>query len=280
MDETPAKSAKKEVVSSAKAAEKITHDAFKGLNKLFAKLSITSILVAILVVAAFFIGSLRTEVDYLKKGASLGVATAATLPSVPPSASGAPTPTAPAGKVPTLSAQDHIRGDANAPVKLIEYSDLECPFCKTFHPELQQVMQQYGNKVAWVYRHFPLPFHQNAQKEAEAAECVGDQGGNDKFWQFVDTVFQRTTSNGTGFALDKLGPLAAELGLDQAKFQQCLDSGKYTKLVQDEAAGGGAAGVQGTPTTFVVTKDGTAQVIPGALPVDQVKTTIDAALKK
>ncbi len=268
MDETPAKS-----------AAKVSRNVAKNVNKLFTKLSLTSILVVILVVAAFFIGSLRTEVDYLKKGVSLGTTTAATTPSAPgaPAAPGAATP---AGKVPTVTSQDHIRGSANASVKLIEYSDLECPFCKSFHPTMQQVIQQYGNNVAWVYRHFPLTFHQNAQKEAEAAECVSEQGGSDKFWQFVDTVFTRTISNGTGFALDKLGPLAAELGLDQSKFQQCLDSGKYTKLVQDEAAGGATAGVQGTPTTFVVAKDGTAQALPGALPIDQVKSAIDAALKK
>lgn len=275
MDETPAK---KEIASSRKAAQKVTRNAFKGLKKLFARLSMTSILVIILIAAAFFIGSLRTEVDYLKKGSSLG-STAANVPSVP-GASGAPGAAALAGKVPPVTNQDHIRGNKDAKIKLVEYSDLECPFCKSFQPTMKQVIAQYGNNVAWVYRHFPLPFHQNAQKEAEAAECVNEQGGSDKFWRFVDTVFDRTTSNGTGFALDKLGPLAGELGLDQTKFQQCLDSGKYTKPVQDEQAGGAAAGVQGTPTTFVVAKDGTAQVIPGALPIDQIKTTIDAALKK
>ncbi|MDO8715903.1 MAG: DsbA family protein [Dehalococcoidales bacterium] len=249
---------------------------FKKLSK---NISLTTILLILLIAAAFFIGSLRTEVNYLKGGVKGQAAPTVSAPTAAQPAQ-APGTIAPTGKVPEVTDRDHIRGNKNAQVMLIEYSDMECPFCKQFHPTMKQVLATYGDKVAWVYRHYPLAFHANAQKEAEAAECVAEQGGNDKFWQFVDTIFDRTTSNGTGFALDKLAPLAAEVGVDQTKFQSCLDSGKYTKAVGDQLAGGQAAGVNGTPGTFVIAKDGSSQLIPGALPFEQVKTTIDNAFKK
>ena len=126
---------------------------------------------------------------------------------------------------------------------------------------------------------YPLPFHQNAEKEAEASECINELGGNDAFWKYTDAIYERTTSNGTGFALDKLGPLAAELGLDQTAFQSCLDSGKYASLVKANQDGGVKAGIQGTPGTIIIAKNGTRSLIPGALPYEQVKPMIDAALK-
>ena len=144
---------------------------------------------------------------------------------------------------------------------------------------MQQVMKEYGDKVKWVYRDYPLNFHQNAQKEAEAGWCINELGGNDVFWKYIDAIFERTTSNGTGFALDKLGPLAKEVGVDQTKFQKCLDSGKYTQKVQDQMAKGSEEGVTGTPGTIILAENGSTQLIPGALPYESIKPMIDAALK-
>lgn len=183
------------------------------------------------------------------------------------------------GNVKAISDADYIRGDKNAKVTLIEYSDYECPFCKSFHPTMQQVMKDYDGKVRWVYRHFPLSFHQNAQKEAEAGLCVGKLGGADKFWTFTDKIFERTTSNGTGFALTDLGALAKESGVNQDKFQTCLDGNEMAARVADEEADGGQGGATGTPTTFVVDKDGkTVAGIPGAYSYAQVKAILDTAL--
>ncbi len=181
--------------------------------------------------------------------------------------------------MPPVSDKDHIRGSSKVQVVLVEYGDFECPFCKRFQPTMQQVSKEYGDKVAWVYRHFPLPFHQNAQKEAEASECAAELGGNDKFWEFADKIYERTTSNGTGFPLENLTPLASELGLDGSTFQKCLDSGKYTNLVKNEESGGAKAGVNGTPGTIIVAKGGKRDFINGALPFEQVKKQIDALLK-
>ncbi|MDP3900954.1 MAG: DsbA family protein [bacterium] len=171
--------------------------------------------------------------------------------------------------------QDHIRGNSSAEVTIIEYSDLECPFCKQFHPTMQQVLSEYGDKVRWVYRHFPLDqIHSRADKEAEAAECAGEQGGNEGFWQYVDRVFEVTPSNNN---LDPalLPQVAEDLGLNRSAFETCLSSGKYAQHVEDDYQSGVTAGVTGTPGSFV---NGT--IVRGALPFDQLKTIIDQELAR
>ena len=213
------------------------------------------------------------------KGLSLGggtqqqqVAQAPTPTQPTPSAN---QPAAPSGPVKPVSASDHVRGAKNAKVTLIEYSDFECPFCKSIVPTIDQALKDYPNDVRVVYRHYPLSFHQNAEKEAEASECVAELGGNDAFWAFHDKIYERTTSNGTGFALADLGPLAKEIGVSQSAFQKCLDSGKYASAVATSEQEGADAGVQGTPATFINGK-----LVSGAVPYAQFKTMIDAALKK
>lgn len=202
-------------------------------------------------------------------------------------AAAAPTNTA-ADAAPTFSdvkavgKDDYIRGDKNAKLTLISYSDLECPFCKNFHPTLNQLLTDYKGQVNVVFRSYPLSFHANAPKEAEASLCVGKLGGADKYWAFIDKIFERTTANGTGFALDKLGPLAKEVGVNQANFQKCLDDGDMAQRVKDETADGNTGGVTGTPSTLIVDpKTGkTLGGIPGAYPLEQAKGFIDAALKQ
>src|SRR3989344_4864332 len=95
-----------------------------------------------------------------------------------------------------ITSEDHIRGNPNAEVTIVEYSDYECPFCKSFHPTMQRIVDEYGDKVAWVYRHFPLDsIHSKARPEAVAAECAAELGGNDAFWKFTDRFFELTPSN-------------------------------------------------------------------------------------
>lgn len=237
-----------------------------------------NLLVLLLILLSFFSGYLFFKVKSLEQKGTTAVAAGTQQPAGnQPQAPQAPPVNYKA--IPKVSDKDHIRGDKDADVVLIEYSDLECPFSKRFHPTMQQVLKDYGNKVAWVYRQYPLSFHQNAQKEAEATECVNELGGNDAFWSYVDKIFEKTTSNGTGFALDQLGPLAVEVGVNQQSFQQCLDSGKYAKQIQDEETAGTKAGVNGTPGIFIVAKNGKNDFIGGALPIEQVKQQIDAVLK-
>ncbi len=141
-----------------------------------------------------------------------------------------------------VTSHDHILGSINAPVRIVEYSDLECPFCKRFHPVMQQVLQTYGDKVAWVYRHLPLDvLHSKARKEAEATECAAEQGGNNAFWAYVDKVFEVTPSN-NGLDLNLLPQIAGELGLDVGKFNTCLSSGKFAARVEADVEDAGKAG--------------------------------------
>ncbi|MDO8583332.1 MAG: DsbA family protein [bacterium] len=231
--------------------------------------STNRILIVALIIASFFLGSLTNQVSSSKNN-FLGTTAQPLAPSQAPAV---------AAKAKDVTDADHIKGNKNAKITLIEYSDFECPFCKSFTPTINEVMTTYGDKVRLVFRHFPLSFHANAQKEAEASECIAELGGQDAFWKYVDAIFERTASNGTGFALDKLGVLAQELGVNQSQFQQCLDSGKYEKLVKDSIAEGTTAGVSGTPSTFLVDSKGNSQIIVGAQPIDSFKTAIDQALK-
>lgn len=242
-------------------------------------IKVTHVMIVLIVIFSFILGSLYTKVQYLEKGAGRGTQVAAANAQATAQAAQPPAAQPPAGDIKKVTDADHIRGNKDAKVTLVEYSDYECPFCKTFHPTMQELMKTYGDKIRWVYRDYPLPFHQNAAKEAEASECIAELGGEDAYWKYTDTIFERTTSNGTGFALDKLGPLAAEMGVDQTAFQQCLDSGKYTKHVTDQTADGSTGGVSGTPSTFIVGSKGKTQLLVGAQPMSAFKTVIDQELK-
>ena len=153
-----------------------------------------------------------------------------------------------ARNVPPPTKNDHVYGKASAPVTLIEYSDYECPYCKRFHAISKQLVDRSGGQINLVYRHFPLSFHNpGAEKEAEASECVAQLGGNDAFWKFTDAIYARTRSNGRGFPLENLAPLAVELGLNRDAFQKCLDSGRMAARVRHDVETGTKAGVEGTP---------------------------------
>ncbi len=182
---------------------------------------------------------------------------------------------APTGDVAPVSDKDHVRGDKNAAVTLIEHSDFQCPFCNRFHPTMQQVMDQYKGKVRWVYRHFPLnSIHPDAQKAAEASECAAEQG---KFWEMADKMFEKQA---LGLGVAQLSGYAKEAGVkDVKKFETCLSSGKYAQRVAADLQSGESAGVTGTPGTFVVPKDGDPQLIPGALPFSSVQQMIDSILQ-
>jgi protein-disulfide isomerase len=197
----------------------------------------------------------------------------AQVPSVKPTNNdNADAPTVPP---PAVTKDDHVRGDVNAAVTLVEYSDFQCPYCDRFHSTMKQVADAYKGKIRWVYRHFPLSsIHPDAQKSAEAAECAAEQG---KFWEMADIMFTNQTK---GLSIAQLESYAKTAGVANAsKFKTCLDSGKYASRVQSDQQGGEASGVNGTPGTFVVTKDGKAQLIPGALPFETVKQLLDSVIK-
>jgi protein-disulfide isomerase len=194
------------------------------------------------------------------------------IPSAPSDAPEAP----PAGDVkPVDTKVDHIRGNPKAKVSVIEYSDIECPFCARNHPTMKQILETYGDDVNWVYRHYPLPFHANAQKAAEATECAAELGGNDTFWEMIDMMMEKGVADAAQFAV-----YAKSVGLNEAKFTECLNSGKHAQRVTDDMTGGSAAGVNGTPGNIVLnneTED--SRNISGAQPFSAFQTVIDEMLK-
>ena len=170
---------------------------------------------------------------------------------------------------------DYIRGDAEAAYSLIEYSDYECPYCKRFHATADRFIRS-NPEVNWVYRHFPLDFHNpGAQKEAEAAECAGYVGGNEAFWNYSDEIYKRTRSNGKGFPISELLPLAAELGLDGDKFERCFNSGQFRDKVLAQYQNGQQSGVSGTPGNFLRHR-ATGLTIPvhGAQPLEKLERAL------
>lgn len=189
-----------------------------------------------------------------------------------PTPSPAPTPpappSAPSGPVNiTVTDADHVRGAKDAKVTIVEWSDFQCPFCSRFHPSVVRAVQESNGKVRWVYRHFPLDsIHPNARPAAEASECAAEQG---KFWEFADKLFERQPQIGP----DMYKALAKELKLNESKFNECVSSGKYKQHVSDDEQSGLAAGVRGTPGSFVNGIE-----VPGAVPYEQLKSFIDQAL--
>lgn len=207
-----------------------------------------------------------------------------------------------------ISKSDHILGNPNAPVVLVEYSDLECPFCKNFHKTMNKIMETYGKdgKVAWVYRHFPLDsIHPKARTEAVATECAEELGGKSKFWQFTDKIYAITPSN-NGLDLSLLPVIAKEIGLDEGAFKTCLVSQKFDEKIENDFQSGKKIGVTGTPESVLILKspiteskktdiltqflnidpslvsisdDMTKVMVSGALPYEVVKQVIDTILK-
>lgn len=181
-----------------------------------------------------------------------------------------------------VMASDHIRGNKDADVSLIEYSDFECPFCKVFHTSGtgEKLLEKYGNKINWVYRHFPLSFHEPmATKEAQMSECVAELSGNEKFWEFTDWIYQTTEAGGNGLPETELVKKAVALGIAENTFLDCFRSNKYQQRIKTDIEEGSKAGVKGTPTTVVLNnKTGKAVLVSGAQSVEVFQKAIEAVL--
>jgi protein-disulfide isomerase len=178
-----------------------------------------------------------------------------------------------------VDGSDYIKGNPNAPIMIVEYSDYDCPFCKSFHDTMNQIMNEYGvsGKIGWVYRQFPIAqLHPNAPRISEAALCVGDVGGTDAFWKFSDLVFQeRSIKESTN--ISRLPEYAESAGVDKAAFLSCLESGRMKEKVTASYNDAAAAGIQGTPHSFVLIGNQQA-AIEGAQPYEVVKQIVENLL--
>ena len=238
----------------------------------FIKGIITGVLVMLILGGTFVAGAVTSGGYLFFNGGGNGRA-AVTNPAPTPSAQAPTQPEPDAAKIKAVGDGDWIRGDQNARVTLIEYSDYECPYCARFKPTVDKILTEYAGQVRLVYRDFPLSFHPNAQKAAEAAECAGEQG---KYWEMHDKLFAMNESKTLSIANYKTA--AQELGLNADQFASCLDQSKYAQEITADYQDGIAGGVTGTPGTFVIAADGSQQYIPGALPYEQVKALIDSLI--
>lgn len=181
-----------------------------------------------------------------------------------------------------VSPVDRILGNPEAPVKLIEYADIDSPYSKQFQATMQQLMSEYaaGGQVAWVYRHLPLlDQHAAAASHAEAAECAAFLGDEDAFWRFIDAL-QAAAPGESQFPVNGYPAIAAQLGLPYAAFETCLTDGRFTKKVYEDSTNGLAAGAKGTPYTIVLVEGMDPIGIQGALPYEDMKRVIEDALTK
>lgn len=187
------------------------------------------------------------------------------------------------GQMVALMDDDMKIGSDSAPVVIVEFSDMQCPFCRKFWTDsYQNIKRDYVDtgKVQIVYRDFPLSFHPAAQKSAEALECAADQG---KGWALHDKMFEEQAKLGSGtvqYTVDDMKAWAAAVGVDTASFNTCLDSGKYAGEIQKDTSDGSSAGVSGTPSFLVGRRDGTGIApISGAQPYSVFKSAIDQLLQ-
>ena len=237
-------------------------------------------LVAVVAIAAFFAGSYfsnldsdavtQSELDEAISKLESKIQSAQQAPSLPPQ--------------PVRISQDNdpIRGDPNAPITIIEFSDFQCPFCARFHVEtLPSLLEEYidAGKVNLVYRDFPIQsIHPNALPAAVAAECANEQG---KYWEYHDTLFEK--QNGwsrldSNAVISTFSQYATDVGLEQQQFDPCLGSGKYLEEVQGDLSDGRDYDITGTPGFFIGNDEIGFVKINGAQPFESFQKVIDAQL--
>ena len=160
----------------------------------------------------------------------------------------------------------------NGSFLLIEYSDLECPFCKSFHPTLSELLDT--DEITWIYRHLPLPFHATAEEGAVLAECSRIHKGDDAFWDFIDGAFDSPVALSSAV----YSSLAAGVGLSETQINKCLAADSEARgVVAENIQSARSLGFNGTPSTLVVNlKTGETDQIPGALPLESVREILNS----
>lgn len=162
-----------------------------------------------------------------------------------------------------------LLGKKDAKVQIVAFSDFQCPYCSRGAETMHEVEKKYGNKVSIVFKHYPLPFHQQAVPAAEMSMCVRKLGGDSKFWKFHDVAFKTQDK----LDPDSLKKYAESAGVDGAKAKECFDKGEFKDYVAKDMEYGNKVGVRSTPTFFI-----NGQMVAGALPFEQFKEQIDDEL--
>lgn len=188
------------------------------------------------------------------------------------------------GKVREVTASDHIKGNIDAPVKIVAFSDFECPFCKRFHETMNDIMEKYGSNgdVAFVFRQFPLDtLHPvKARAVAVASECANELGGNDAFWQFSDRYFELTLTNNRTDIDTVIPQIASEIGLNKTEFNNCFEGDTQNARIEADITNATETGGRGTPWSILIGPSGKTYPINGALPQTAIEQMIEVAKKE
>ncbi|MCK5286019.1 MAG: thioredoxin domain-containing protein [Candidatus Pacebacteria bacterium] len=178
-----------------------------------------------------------------------------------------------------FQASDHILGDSNAKIKIITFSDFECPYCKIFHETMTKITDKYAKDgtVAWAFREFPV-HGEPTEIKAAAAECAGQLGGESAFWAMATKIFE--TSGSSWINVEKLPALAVELGINENEFNNCLKNEEIIKKVQSDFNNGIDFGVEGTPASIVILATGDVFPMTGNQPYEAIEGMIELVLSE
>lgn len=181
------------------------------------------------------------------------------------------------GKIDPVTADDHVRGNPDAAIKVVEFSDFDCPFCSRFHDAMKTVVEKYDD-VAWVYRQFPLEqLHPQAPTVALTSECVAELGGNDAFWKFADEYLAARGAGDRTGSIELANKVASKIGVNAQKLTACVESGELAAAVQSDMNDATETGGRGTPWSIIIAPSGKTYAINGALPQQTIEQLIEVA---
>ncbi|MFA6814046.1 MAG: thioredoxin domain-containing protein [Candidatus Pacebacteria bacterium] len=187
--------------------------------------------------------------------------------------------------IPKLNDSDHVLGAKKADVIMISYLDFQCSYCQRWHPTFNTLLAKYADQITFVYRHFTLGFPYS-DKLAQASECVAEYGGEEAFWKFTDTVYEKLTDESI-YTLENSNPIitddsiltiAANAGAPLKQMQDCLESQESANKIEEMKQGAISAGIGGTPATIIISKKAGSELIPGALPIEEVEAMLEKHL--
>lgn len=171
---------------------------------------------------------------------------------------------------------DHIRGSVSAPIKIVEYSDFDCPYCARFHETMKLIIGKYSSdEVAWVYRHFPL--NEQSESVSQASECVAELAGNDAFWKFADEYYKLRQAGDRTASAGLISKLSPQVGVPQAKLDTCLNENRHLEIINSHQTNGSETGGQGTPWAILIGPSGKTYPINGAIPLEEIERIINRA---
>jgi protein-disulfide isomerase len=188
-------------------------------------------------------------------------------------------------KIPSIKEDDHVLGSEKADILMISYSDFQCPYCQNWHPTFNSLIEKYEDKITFVYRHFSLGFTYS-DKLAQTSECVAEYAGEEAFWKFTDKLYEKLedqsiyTIEGENPIItdDSILSIAANAGAPLNQVKNCLESEEKADVITQMVSGAREAGIGGTPSTIIISKKAGRELVPGAIPLEEVEAMLEKHL--